>query len=351
MKKRASVFVCFLLVAMLVSCGTAAVTNASNPTGAIGMDPLSFTAVDNSMFDTSDIYCAAYGDGKFIAGGDDGKISYSTDGVNWNTVNDSKFDEGSIFDICYGDGKFVAVGFGAKIAYSTDGITWTLVEESPFISEAWVHERRFLERLSIGKVIYGNGKFIACGGQNSIIAHSNDGIIWTKTSNLSFPFNFAYISSIDYDGIGNYLAVSCDRVGKTMVIYSNDGIMWTSYTEIPILWVNNSTVKYGGEKFFYATRHILAYTLDGKQGGVANGFNMRNDPSSIFGNSNILAFEYGNGVFICGSNDGKMAYSTDGLTWSLLTDSAFGTTQINDIAFGDGKFVAVGNGGKIAYSR
>lgn len=222
MKKRASVFVCFLLVAMLVSCGTAAATNASNPTGTIGMEPLSFTAVDNSMFDTSDIYCVAYGDGKFIAGGDGGKISYSTDGINWNTVNDSKFDGGSIFDICYGDGKFVAVGESGKIAYSPDGITWTLVAESPFV-EIEPGFGSFMT--SIETVIYGNGKYIAGGGANfSIIAHSADGITWVRPDGVqTFPF-----TAVGYDGTGNYLAISKNGMGaETIVASSPDALTWT----------------------------------------------------------------------------------------------------------------------------
>ncbi|MDR3115705.1 MAG: hypothetical protein LBU25_09325 [Treponema sp.] len=79
-------------------------------------DAQSFTAVTNTAFGMSHVTCVAWGGGKFAAGGSDGKISYSADGVEWTAV---------------GDSKFVAVG-GEKIAYSAEGIAWTLVDKSPF---------------------------------------------------------------------------------------------------------------------------------------------------------------------------------------------------------------------------
>jgi len=46
------------------------------------------------------------------------KMPHSTDGASWTAVSDSTFGTYFIFRIAYGAGKFVAVGQNGKIAYS-----------------------------------------------------------------------------------------------------------------------------------------------------------------------------------------------------------------------------------------
>ncbi|GMO70025.1 MAG: hypothetical protein Ta2A_18540 [Treponemataceae bacterium] len=67
---------------------------------------------------SSGIYCIAYGGGKFVAGGWDGQMAYSSNGTSWTAVGTSPFGSGHILGIVYGGGKFVAVGANGKIAYS-----------------------------------------------------------------------------------------------------------------------------------------------------------------------------------------------------------------------------------------
>jgi hypothetical protein len=69
----------------------------------------------------------AWGGGKFVAVGYDGKAAYSTDGTNWTAVGDSKFGTSAIRGIAWGGDKFVAVGNYGKMATSPDGTTWTAV--------------------------------------------------------------------------------------------------------------------------------------------------------------------------------------------------------------------------------
>ena len=74
-----------------------------------------------------------YGNGKFVAVGNDGNITTSTNGVNWTTP----ITVGSIFhdwtNICYGNGKFVVVGDrgynDGYVTTSTDGENWTTPEQ------------------------------------------------------------------------------------------------------------------------------------------------------------------------------------------------------------------------------
>ncbi|GHV94999.1 hypothetical protein AGMMS50293_13190 [Spirochaetia bacterium] len=81
-----------------------------------GGDPLqNWTRVTDSTFGNwpdpyNYIYSIAYGNGKFVAVGERGKMAYSPDGISWTAVTTSIFDTNRIYGIAYGGGKFVAVG-------------------------------------------------------------------------------------------------------------------------------------------------------------------------------------------------------------------------------------------------
>jgi hypothetical protein len=81
-------------------------------------------APHGNKFGTSDIFCIAYGNGQFIAGGAEGKMSRSWEGETWmiipagTGVLTSQFGTSTIYGIAFGDNKFVAVGADGKIAYS-----------------------------------------------------------------------------------------------------------------------------------------------------------------------------------------------------------------------------------------
>ena len=72
--------------------------------------PKSWTLVSDSTFGASPGRGICYGNGKFVIGSNDGKMAYSTDGINWIAVSNSKFGSSSVNNICYGNGKFVAGG-------------------------------------------------------------------------------------------------------------------------------------------------------------------------------------------------------------------------------------------------
>ena len=82
------------------------------------LSPAKWNIVYESKFDShNNIYGICYGNGKFVAVGASGKMTYSPDGVNWTTVTNSRFGDLNISSVCYGNGKFVAVGRNGKIHY------------------------------------------------------------------------------------------------------------------------------------------------------------------------------------------------------------------------------------------
>ena len=72
-------------------------------------------------FGSSWIYSICYGNGKYVAGGYDGVMAYSTDGITWTAVADSTFSS-IIYSICYGNGKYIVGGGYGQMAYCQVGI-------------------------------------------------------------------------------------------------------------------------------------------------------------------------------------------------------------------------------------
>ena len=94
---------------------------ANNPSYSdISYDGVNWSngGIINDAMKVTDI---AFGNGKFVAVSDNGKIASSTDGVNWSTTGGY-----SLYDVTYENEKFVAVGSSGSIAYSTDGVNWNL---------------------------------------------------------------------------------------------------------------------------------------------------------------------------------------------------------------------------------
>jgi len=189
-----------------------------------------------------------YGNGKFLAIGEQNKIAYSTDGQSWVDVSNPPFITDSnpdyINDIAYGDGKFIVVG-GNKIANSTDGTNWRSVSPTLFGD------------MIIDHIAYGNGKFVASNW--NAMAYSMDGINWRsvngKEKGNGWGFDYNKFDCIAY-GNGKWIALrSTWGLG-----YSSDGINWTPAFNPPNLSFPRKII-YGDGKFV-----VLG---GGSDGGIA----------------------------------------------------------------------------------
>jgi hypothetical protein len=337
---------------------------------------ITWTAVEDSTFGESNIYAVAYGNGKFVAAGYGGAMAYSTDGAHWTAATDSSAwdytdasggdtytDTANIYSIAYGNKRFVAVGQRGKIAYSDDGATWTAAADSAFpatyASGDW--------ELSYGifAIAYGGGKWVAGGGYGTM-AYSTDGVTWTAAADSAFGGSDIY--AIAYGG-GRFVAVGSDGT----MAYSKDGANWTAAadsaiweydvtyegetTETDTLQVAIYAVAYGAGRFVAVGYYgAMAYSQDGATWTAVT--------DSAFSGSAINAIAYGGGRFVAVGRDGKTAYSKDGATWTAAADSAaweftdililgsgsITTADIIAVAYGNKRFAAVGAGGAMAYA-
>ena len=347
------VLVCGFLAVILALAFTAC--NENNNDGPVS-NLNKWTAITNNTFGADDsinaIACGNEGGDGYIlvAGGADGKMAYSWDGIEWTAVEDSTFYNTStsygyaINAIAYGsDGdvvnRFVAVGGSGKMAYSDDGITWTAVEDSTFGTSF----------NTIYAIAYGGGKFVA-GGANGEMAYSDDGVTWTAVEDRTIweytdngSTNNAHIYAIAY---GNNKWVAGGTYGK--MAFSADGVTWTAVSS-PFpkdMFTIIQGIVYGGGKFVAVSsdpEHNIAYS--------ANGENWTAVPltsSNIHGG--IVDIAYGYNRFVAAYGEG-IVYSTNGISWTYVLVKIFSNTVINAVAYdGNNAFIAVGGQGKMAYA-
>jgi len=184
---------------------------------AYSMDGVTWTVVKEYIHGSLRfIEVIAYGNGKFVAGGGlgtrGGIIEYSDDGVTWADAWADAFIEENVFRssdinaIVYGNGKFVAGGQSGRMATSTDGRTWTAVTQSVF--------NRYSE---IEAIAYGNSLFVAGGGSGMIgsrMAYSTDGITWTDVG-------YSTLNEICAIAYGNNKFVAGGQFGKMAYLSDN----------------------------------------------------------------------------------------------------------------------------------
>ena len=124
----------------------------------------------------------AYGGNVFVAvaAGTGLTTSYSTNGVTWTKGGDLPIGFTTAISIAYGTGRFVVLGSDGKVAYSYDkGVSWT---QAPTCSGTTTSA--LTSSFAWQKIRYGQGQFIAIA-TGSIWARSADGINWQQAGGPS----------------------------------------------------------------------------------------------------------------------------------------------------------------------
>jgi len=266
------------------------------------------------------------------------------------TVKKSIFGSLPINAITYGNNRFIAVGNEGKMSYSSDGASWTIVKDSGFRLRN-KSDTHGLSCDDITVIAYGNGRFAAGGYANSIsgrsvkMAYSSDGITWTSVRDNPFSGNGSTIHTIDY-GNGRFIAVGNGYNGFGRIAYSSDGNVWTTANNAPFNNVHGGSyvVTYGNGRFVIVNKNTgqVAYSsVGGPQNimwtaGESNLF-------TILGNRvNTITYCYDS--FIAIGVNGNQAYSDNVLTWTTLKSNPFGTSSINAITYGRNRCIIAGNG-------
>jgi len=290
-----------------------------------------WTAISNNIF--GNINSIVYCNNTFVAVGASGIIVTSINGTTWSAVSDSTFGTyNGISAIAYGNNTFVAVGDNGKMATSTDNcVTWTAVSDS----KIWDYiSGNYGRTAGISDIAYGNGMFIAVGGNYGKMATSTDnGVTWTAVSDSK-------LGNTEYDSIyaivyENNIFIAGGRNGKMAT--SSDGATWTA--------VSDSTFE--NDAIYTIAYNNKMFVAGGSNGKIAtstdNGVTWTAVLDSKFDYENINAIVYGNNMFVAVGDHGKMATSSDGTTWTAVSNSKFGyDNSIYALVYGNNMFIAAG---------
>lgn len=139
-----------------------------------------------------DLNAVAYGNGRYVAVGNNFQAVTSTDGVTWtrNVVTDA--DAASrdmtihLRDIIFANGRFVAAAEGGRVYTSTNGLTWTTHIIAP-------------TAIRFRGVAYGGGRYVVVGDTTS--ASSADGLTWQiDTTGLRLAHTVGYANGAFFIG-------------------------------------------------------------------------------------------------------------------------------------------------------
>jgi hypothetical protein len=185
--------------------------------------------------------------------------------------------DGTFGNTCW----FLLSETGKNCLYSvSDGLTWLSVNLPTLTTGTW------------SSVAYGNGVFVAIAKGESLAAYStNNCSTWTSVDISAFTTDNDFVD-IAY---GKEKFVAIDGSSHTAIVSTDNGATWTEST------------------------------LDTAQDSTVN---------------NWRAIKYGNGRFVCVSEDARPAvYSFDGITWYESTTNVNGTA----LEYGQGVFVVINN--------
>lgn len=226
-------------------------------------------AVDSKLTGSINIYPA---NGKLIATGPSGQLSYSSDGVTWTKATTGV--AVTLGQVAYGNGLYVVSRAGGGVLTSPDLITWTARATGAVATVT-------------DNIIFDGAAFV--GTNKNVTVRSLDGITWTSHAMAGFTG-----SSIAY-GNGVYVVsafpsgTSTSNANKYYT--STDGMTWTQ---------RNAPATVGG--------FLQSVKFNAKRGEFM-----------------VVTTDLGTAANIV-----QIGYSTDGITWAATnstTDLYYGATS------------------------
>ncbi len=268
---------------------------------------------------TGDVNGVAYGNGQFVAVGDDGVIVRSLDTITWAAVDSTT--SKNLRDVVFDGTKFIACGLYGALLTSVNDVTWT--------------DRRGGKTKDLYGIIYTNGQFVAVGYEGTILTSPN-GATWTTRSSP----NSRDLHAVTYGG-GQYVAVG----RKGTVLTSPNAINWTSRTTPTtnylqrVAWGNGRYVAVGSAATIVSS---------------ADGINWQLHANNVPASTELEGVAFGKGVFsvvggyFAGNAHSVMLASTNGMNWSNVSLDV--GVILRGVTFAFNNFLGVGNDGEVIFS-
>jgi hypothetical protein len=294
----------------------------------------------------------AFGNGRFVAVGNQGSIATSTNGTQWTLVTSKS--AATIRAVAYGPRTYVAIGDGGLILKSADGTTWIdqpsgttanllglTFAEGRFVAvgtdeafhavilssedgSTWIRYASSAPIPGLSSVAHGASRFVAVGGGNAIT--SPDGVAWTVRT---VP-GMQQLNAVSY-GMGKFVAVGCGGVIATSPL----GTTWNLHSAPGSECLNAVAV---GTNLMVAVGpyRVVLTSSDGVSW------------TSIVPPDVLETVSYAAGMFVAAAANGRLYSSTDGVEW--VRHETVTTSAIRNLKFANGTLMAVGDNQTILQS-
>lgn len=285
-------------------------------------NPESSWTTRTSNFGVTRINALTFGGNLFLAGGDSGQLRTSTDAITW-TTRTSGFGSSAIRALSWNGSLFIAAGAGGNLTTSTDGVTWTARTSNMGGNDILcITPSQSVQ----GYLGYVPAVGVAIGGKNGAFATSTDGITWTTRY---VPYMGVSIQDIIYNGT-EYFAMGGYATGRFG--YNNGDQNYRP----PYTYSQNNSTK-GPVVAFKSTDGATWSTVE-----LGNNLNAIST-SSGYGNPYIV---YNNGAYLYSESPGNVWSSTNGSFTRIKrsTDTVTWTShQATGLASGNPAKLSVAN--------
>lgn len=264
------------------------------------------------------LWSVVYQNGRFIAGGNSGKIYVSTDAITWTEIATGQ--SGTVESVLYSDGIYSASGSGF-ISSSYNFSAWSAYNTS------WGAG-------TIRSMFYRNDFFAVVARVTDkavMVIRSKDAIDWTEESVHTLDANTSIALFYEMAANGSYLATAgtaiISSVDYPITLTSDDGGETFSYNVITSL---------SGKKFLGITSGLGVFVAVGQSNLIAwstDGINWT-DVHPSGGTPDYISVTFDGTKFHAYSYSTKHhAYSSDGKNWTLTTIT-ISSTQIDAVTHG-----------------
>ena len=287
---------------------------------------------------TSSLNAVTFGNGLFVAVGDNGTIVTSPDGETWTPRVSGTTDR--LPAIAFGEGRFVATRANRDVPAisSADGIIWSPVSLTDSKGAP-------ASSIAFDSIAFGGGRFMALGSgfssNSTEIMVSEDGLSFEVLNYARYPAPFYLSEALKSITFFRGQFYAGDRVIGSYGSYlvSLDGVSWKR----PDNWRSS---------YLAITDGLVKVALVGSSYSVDAGhtFHTGGFPGDEYRPPNsgpappIRAGCFGNGFFVVVNAAGTIWTSKQGLYWTIRARFANSGAELRGVAYdGTGRFAAVGS--------
>lgn len=285
-----------------------------------------------------DLDGVVFGDGVFVAVGNNGTILTSPDGTAW-TLRPSGSTK-RLRGITYGSAGriFAAVGYGGTVLHSNDrGQTWTANNVSAGTD---------LQGIAAGPVANGGTRFVAIGSSRKVLMANSPVLPFTEQSlpgTVPASASLFAVAGLDQNGSSTPFFVITGSGG--LVLTSTDAQSWT---KLACGYTGNITAvgRQLGQNAVAAGDQSGAGGLTSKRITISGS---ACSAAAAAANAPMAGITFGEGYGVA-VGYGSIQYSGLNSISSWTAISAPNNADLRAVAYGNGSFVAVGGRGAIVQS-